>query len=120
NSLGVLRQAQDERRWDGVLKANSVHAELVEAFFGFFSTACGRESPCDIGFRVWSESRHYRRADHSRICPSPKTMNFVVVSSSRPMGPKAWILLVLMPISAPKPSSPPSLNRVDALTITAD
>jgi hypothetical protein len=27
--------------------------------------------------------------DHSRICPSPNTMNFVVVSSSKPMGPNA-------------------------------
>jgi hypothetical protein len=27
--------------------------------------------------------------DHSRICPSPNTINFVVVSSSKPIGPNA-------------------------------
>jgi hypothetical protein len=27
--------------------------------------------------------------DHSRICPSPNTTNFVVVSSSKPIGPNA-------------------------------
>src|SRR5688572_8995369 len=27
--------------------------------------------------------------DHSRICPSPNTTNLVVVSSSKPIGPKA-------------------------------
>jgi hypothetical protein len=32
--LGVLRQAQDERTQIG---ENSVHAELVEAFFGLLS-----------------------------------------------------------------------------------
>ena len=37
-----------------------------------------------------------------------------------PQGPRAWNLSVLMPISAPRPNSPPSLNRVLALTITAE
>ena len=54
------------------------------------------------------------------ICPFPKTMNLVEVSSSRPMGPRAWILVVEMPISAPRPNSKPSLSRVDAFTNTAE
>ena len=41
---------------------------------------------------------------YCRTWPSPKATNFVVVSSERPMGPKAWILVVLIPISAPSPS----------------
>ena len=36
------------------------------------------------------------------------------------MGPRAWNLSVLMPISAPRPNSKPSLNRVLALTMTAE
>ncbi len=55
-----------------------------------------------------------------RIWPSPTTIHLVLVSSRRPQGPRAWILSVLMPISAPRPSWPPSLNRVLALTITAE
>ena len=55
-----------------------------------------------------------------RTWPSPKTIHLVLVSSRRPQGPRAWNLSVLMPISAPRPSWPPSLNRVLALTITAE
>ena len=40
NSFGVLRQAQDERRKSQNHQEISVHAELVEAFFYSFSTAC--------------------------------------------------------------------------------
>src|SRR5205085_7603044 len=56
---------------------------------------------------------------HVLICPSPRTTYFVVVSSRRPMGPRACSFWVLMPISAPKPNSSPSVKRVDALTTTA-
>jgi len=35
------------------------------------------------------------------------------------MGPRAWSFWVEMPISAPRPSSSPSMNRVEALTTTA-
>ena len=35
------------------------------------------------------------------------------------IGPRACSFWVEMPISAPKPNSPPSVNRVEALTITA-
>ena len=46
-------------------------------------------------------------------------MYLTVVSSRRPIGPRACSFWVLMPISAPKPNSSPSVNRVDALTTTA-
>lgn len=39
-----------------------------------------------------------------------------MVRSSAPMGPRAWSLLVEMPISAPRPNSPPSAKRVEQLT----
>ncbi len=55
-----------------------------------------------------------------RIWPSPKTTNFSAVSSRAPIGPKAWSLVVEMPISAPRPSSKPSAKRVEALTSTVD
>ena len=42
-----------------------------------------------------------------------------VVSSSSPMGPRAWSFWVEMPISQPRPNSPPSVKRVEALTYTA-
>ncbi len=54
--------------------------------------------------------------DSQRTCPSPVTTYFVEVISGRPIGPRACSFWVLMPISAPKPNSPPSVNRVDALT----
>ena len=41
---------------------------------------------------------------YCRTWPSPKATNLVVVSSDSPIGPKAWIFVVLMPISAPSPS----------------
>ena len=52
------------------------------------------------------------------ICPSPYIMYFVVVSSFIPIGPLAWSFCVLIPISAPKPNSFPSVNLVDAFTYT--
>ena len=47
-------------------------------------------------------------------------MNLVEVSSSSPMGPRAWIRVVEIPISAPSPNSNPSFSRVEAFTKTAD
>ena len=44
------------------------------------------------------------RRYYSRSCPEPKTMNFEQVKSSRPMGPRACIRVVLIPISAPRPN----------------
>ena len=48
----------------------------------------------------------------------PRTCSWSI--PCRPQGPRAWNLSVLMPISAPRPNSPPSLNRVLALIITAE
>src|SRR5439155_5867084 len=56
---------------------------------------------------------------HSRSWPVPSTMNLVLVSSSRPIAPRAWMRVVLMPISAPRPNWWPSWRRVEALTKTA-
>jgi hypothetical protein len=54
-----------------------------------------------------------------RIWPDPVTTYLVVVNSGSPIGPLACSFCVEMPISAPKPNSAPSVNRVDALTMTA-
>src|SRR5699024_1143640 len=51
--------------------------------------------------------------------PSPVTTYLVEVSSSRPIGPRACSFWLEIPISAPKPNSPPSVKRVEAFTITA-
>src|SRR5690606_27032927 len=53
-----------------------------------------------------------------RISPLPNTIHFWLVRPSSPTGPRAWILSVEMPISAPRPYSKPSAKRVEALTIT--
>ena len=51
---------------------------------------------------------------YSLICPSPLITYFVVVSSLIPIGPRAWSFCVEIPISPPKPNSPPSENLVEA------
>lgn len=53
---------------------------------------------------------------YSRICPLPETKYFVLVNASKPMGPRACIFCVEMPISAPNPNTKPSVKRVDAFT----
>ena len=47
-----------------------------------------------------------------RTWPSPVTTYLVEVISGSPIGPRACSFWVLMPISAPNPNSPPSVNRV--------
>jgi len=47
---------------------------------------------------------------HGLICPVPRTRYLKLVSCSTPTGPRACSLPVAMPISAPKPNSPPSAN----------
>ena len=49
------------------------------------------------------------------VCPSPRRTYLVVVSASAPMGPRAWSFCVEMPISPPRPKTPPSVKRVEAL-----
>ena len=51
---------------------------------------------------------------HCRICPDPTIWYFTEVSSDKAKGPRQWSFWVLMPISAPKPNSPPSVKRVEA------
>ena len=51
---------------------------------------------------------------YSLICPSPLITYFVVVNSLIPIGPRAWSFCVEIPISPPKPNSPPSENLVEA------
>ena len=55
------------------------------------------------------------RTAQSRDVPVTFTMNFVDVSSDRPIGPRACSFCVEIPISAPNPSCSPSVKRVDAL-----
>src|SRR5687767_7617292 len=57
-------------------------------------------------------------ARHGLICPVPCTRYLKLVSCSTPTGPRACSLPVAMPISAPKPNSPPSANWVEALCST--
>src|SRR5439155_17737758 len=59
----------------------------------------------------------FRHGHWVRTWPSPWTTYFAVVSSRRPMGPRAWSFWELIPISAPKPNSSPSVKRVAALTV---
>src|SRR5262245_10617774 len=56
-----------------------------------------------------------RQNGHGLVWPEPRTRYLNVVSCSTPTGPRAWKRPVAMPISAPKPNSPPSANWVEAL-----
>src|SRR5262249_15618998 len=58
------------------------------------------------------------RGVHGRGRPLPWIRYLKVVSWSTPTGPRACMRPVAMPISAPKPNSPPSANCVDALCNT--
>ena len=49
-------------------------------------------------------------------CPFPRITYLYVQSSSKPMGPRAWSFWVEMPISQPRPNSPPSVKRVEQFT----
>jgi len=61
--------------------------------------------PCD-------ERNELRQA--YRTWPVPTISYFEEVSSASAKGPRQCNFCVLMPISAPKPNSPPSVKRVDA------
>ena len=60
-------------------------------------------------------SPHRIRQAH-RIWPSPEIRYLVVVISSSPIGPLACNFCVEIPISAPSPNSPPSVNLVEQFT----
>ncbi len=52
-------------------------------------------------------------------CHRRSTTYLLEVISGSPSGPRACSFWVEIPISAPKPNSPPSVKRVEAFTITA-
>src|SRR6202035_2930397 len=54
-----------------------------------------------------------------RTCPVPTISYFEEVSSASAKGPRQCNFWVLMPISAPKPNSAPSVKRVEAFQYTA-
>lgn len=74
------------------------------------------EDPEPRGDALRRASRRLPFGAHSRICPLPRMTYLYVVSSRRPIGPRACKRLVEMPTSAPKPNSYPSVKRVEALT----
>src|SRR5690606_42015562 len=49
-------------------------------------------------------ARPSRPGAQARTCPSPSTTHVDVVSSARPIGPRACSFCVEIPISAPRPS----------------
>ena len=69
-------------------------------------------------FQVRCSRGFERAAPHGRVWPLPRTRYLNEVSCSTPTGPRACMRPVAMPISAPKPNSPPSANCVEALCIT--
>ena len=60
----------------------------------------------------------YHGAVMDASAPLPRMRYLNVVSCSTPTGPRACMRPVAMPISAPKPNSPPSANCVEALCST--
>src|ERR1041384_7417313 len=56
-----------------------------------------------------------RTPNYGLICPAPRMRYLNVVSCSTPTGPRACMRPVAMPISAPKPNSPPSAICVEVL-----
>ena len=62
--------------------------------------------PFDAAMAVFvAMERETEEDSYVRICPEPMTIHFWLVSPSSPTGPRAWSLLVEMPISAPSPNS---------------
>src|SRR4051812_22137929 len=65
--------------------------------------------------RMGRQGDHFAAPYQDRTCPAPRTRYLKDVSCSKPTGPRACMRPVAMPISAPKPNSPPSANWVEAL-----
>src|SRR5580704_17573239 len=74
-----------------------------------------------LEYLSWQETlRAKRRQTLSyRTCPVPTISYFDEVSSASAKGPRQCNFWVLMPISAPKPNSVPSVKRVEAFQYTA-
>lgn len=75
------------------------YTAMFVSFYGYWSLLCVYLTP-------WS---------FATICPCPLMSHLVVSRPSTPTGPLAWILLVEMPTSAPRPNLNPSANLVEAL-----
>src|SRR5262249_5715495 len=78
-----------------------------------------QKEPLTPNLSPFCEERELRASGtHGRIWPVPRTRYLKLVSCSTPTGPRACMRPVAMPISAPKPNSPPSANWVEALCST--
>ncbi|CAM5699398.1 hypothetical protein SVIOM74S_00516 [Streptomyces violarus] len=117
NGLPPRPPARFQSRPGGSIWADGmgVHPPVETAFTGC-RTAHAR--PASPAAHTCAASHTHAAAGQRRTCPSPVTMYFVLVSSGRPIGPRACSFCVEMPISAPKPNWPPSVNRVEAFTAT--
>ena len=108
---GIFRRTAAQARRDGlrVLPRAAADGDLprADALAGALRQRAAHISDSD-------KSDH--RSPSYRICPFPRTMYFQLVSSCKPIGPRAWSFCVEMPSSQPRPNSPPSVKRVDALT----
>lgn len=130
--IGRVRPAKAQARLYAAWGAAPITAYLTTICFR--QTRCGSIRPCAPRL----EPDHYLRAaagpakpgqpalrllkqplgqPQLRMVPSPVTRYLKLVSCSAPTGPRACILPVAMPISAPMPNSPPSANCVEALRI---
>src|SRR3569833_2225979 len=69
----------------------------------------------DAHTRLGVRYLHAVAQHQGRVCPLPRTRYLNEQSCSSPTGPRAWNLPVAMPISPPKPLSPPSAYWVVAL-----
>src|SRR5580704_15301019 len=74
--------------------------------------------PCVIRRPPFATTRNGGDENYGRVCPLPWMRYLKLVNCSTPTGPRACSLPVAMPISAPKPNSPPSANCVEALCRT--
>src|SRR6478609_2126402 len=107
-------QAEEQREEDPDRdRADAPGQDLVDLVVGLFGGEHGGGEGAEHALSLPSAP------DTQRTCPSPVTTYLVDVISGRPIGPRACSFWVLMPISAPNPNSPPSVNRVEALTSTA-
>src|SRR5438270_3833634 len=133
----LLRQFRvghrEEARFDGRFRSSITEAEESPAR----SVGCGRIlvwSSCGTGNDQGEQKRGQRKGfhrtpgpkgiqsstaqdlemDQERIWPVPTISYFEDVSSASAKGPRQWSFWVLMPISAPKPNSAPSVKRVEA------
>src|SRR5580698_5461602 len=81
---------------------------------------CARKSAFESVPSLSSHRRKTRAHVESHLtCPDPTISYFEDVNSTSANGPRQCSFCVLIPISAPKPNSPPSVKRVEAFQYTA-